>query len=120
MGIDILRPDMGVQTIMDLQGPASGLPEARTLVSDTTGLDSLTNLYRLPTLRQLLAATLSPKLVDEKLTRPDVFNRNLRSAYNKLKDEKKAEVRHFVRNDLQPLIDDADLLRTFSDLLVGG
>lgn len=120
MPINIMDPRLGVQNVLEPAVRETRLPRAQPL-AQTDGSDTgLAELYRLTTLSGLVARRLKPKVLDEELLRPEILNRNLESALETLRQSRNPEVRRFVRDDLGPLLEDAQLLKTYTGLMVGG
>jgi len=65
-------------------------------------------------------AGLQPPVPDESLLRPDVLRRNLADSLRRLRGSRDPHVRRFVRDDLEPLLENGQLLREYVDMLVSG
>ena len=104
--INLLDPGLGIQNIMD-PGTAGHLPDARPLASSAmreAGLD----------------AALCPPVGDGSLLQPELFHMELQGALTALRDSDKPAVRAFVRDELAPLLENTELLRAYTGLMVGG
>lgn len=117
--INLLNPDLGIQTIMDT-GPADRLPDARPLASTPMREAGLEELYQGQHLDQLVSAALLPSVDDGSILQPGVFHAELRGSLEALRDSREPAVRAFVRDELAPLMDNADLLKAYTTLMVGG
>jgi hypothetical protein len=120
MNLDLLNPHLGVQSILAPPSEADRLPGARPLANNTVGEAGLNEFYHLPTMNNLIAEALKPQAPDDEFLRPDIFSRNVRAAFEELKSSRNKDVRRFVRDDLEPLLEDVALLRTFTGLLMDG
>ncbi|UQZ90967.1 type III secretion protein [Deltaproteobacteria bacterium Smac51] len=120
MPINLLDPNLGVQNIMEPQTDSARLPKARSLSSNVTTEAGLKELYQMPGFRDLLTGNLAPKVYDSDLLKPEVMMGNLASSLEELRAVKNPEVRRFVRDDLGPLMENTELLRTYTGLLIGG
>ena len=117
--VNLLNPDLGIQTIMNTS-QADRLPDARPLVSSPMREAGLEELYEGHHMDQLVSAALLPAVGDGSILQPDVFHAELRGSLESLRDSREPAVRAFVRDELTPLMDNADLLRAYTTLMVGG
>ena len=117
--VNLLNPDLGIQTIMDTS-QADRLPDARPLVSSPMREAGLEELYEGHHMDQLVSAALLPAVGDGSILQPDVFHAELRGSLESLRDSREPAVRAFVRDELTPLMDNADLLKAYTTLMVGG
>jgi hypothetical protein len=117
-GIDILNPNLGLQNLLDPASERLSLPEARQFASNVVPETGLERHFELVGVARLIDQALIPTGVDERLLRPEVFRRNLREAFETLKDSRKPEVRKFVRDVLSPILEDEELYELYASLLV--
>lgn len=117
--INLLNPGLGIQTIMDTN-QTDRLPDARPLASSPMREAGLEELYEGRYMDQLVSATLLPAVGDGAILQPDVFHTELRGSLEALRDSREPAVRAFVRDELTPLLDNADLLKAYTSLMVGG
>ena len=99
---------------------ADRLPDARPLASSPMREAGLEELYEGRHMDQLVSAALLPAVGDGSILQPDVFHAELRGSLDALRDSREPAVRAFVRDDLAPLMDNADLLKAYTTLMVGG
>ena len=81
------------------------------------GLDELYNSRKAA---QQLEAALCPPVGDGSLLQPELFHMELQGALTALRDSDKPAVRAFVRDELAPLLENTELLRAYTGLMVGG
>jgi type III secretion protein X len=118
MAIDILNPNLGFSGVLEPAADRPGLPEARPLPSSAIPESGLSILFNLSGVAQAIDRALTPEVPDPDLLRPDVFRRNLSNAFEALGKAKRSEIRRFVREDLAPMMEEADLYELVSCLLV--
>jgi type III secretion protein X len=118
MSLKIFDPSVGVQTVLEPRSDDARLPEARPLSTGITGETGLADLFKMPTFSVNLKEALRPEILDDDLLRPGVIRKNLREASERLRDSRSSDVRRFVRDDLDPLLDDTQLLATYVGLLL--
>ena len=117
--INLLDPGLGIQNIMD-PGTAGHLPDARPLASSAMREAGLDELYNSRKAAQQLEAALCPPVGDGSLLQPELFHMELQGALTALRDSDKPAVRAFVRDELAPLLENTELLRAYTGLMVGG
>lgn len=110
---------LGIQNIMD-PGTAGHLPDARPLASSAMREAGLDELYNSRKAAQQLEAALCPPVGDGSLLQPELFHMELQGALTALRDSDKPAVRAFVRDELAPLLENTELLRAYTGLMVGG
>jgi hypothetical protein len=115
---NIMNPNMGVQGILDSAVSESHLPQARPLATDVSPETGLADLYRLAGFQSRILAGLQPAVSDDALLRPDVLGKNLRESYKRLQKNRNPHVRRFLRDDLEPLMENEQLLRDYVNMLV--
>ncbi|MDR1111019.1 MAG: type III secretion protein [Deltaproteobacteria bacterium] len=120
MSLSIFDPSVGVQTVLEPLTEDVRLPGARQLSTSVISQPGLADLFTMPTFSTSLKEAMRPEIRDDGLLRPDVILKNLREASRHLKDVKSPDVRRFVRDDLDPLLDDTQLLATYAGLLLEG
>jgi len=117
---NILDPNLGLSGLIERAEPSDRLPQPRTLTTGAAPEAGLADLFKPANFQSLIMAGLQPRLSDENLLRPDILRRNLETGLEKLKKSRRPEVRRFVRDDLNPLMEDQDLLRGYLNLMMGG
>jgi hypothetical protein len=115
---NIMNPNVGVQGVLDSEPFEFRLPSARPLATDVTSETKLSDLYRLADFQSRILADLQPRVGDEALLRPDVFTKNLRESLKRLRENKNPHVRRFLRDDLEPLMENEQILRDYVNMLV--
>ncbi|MDR2935050.1 MAG: type III secretion protein [Candidatus Adiutrix sp.] len=117
---NLLDPNLGLSGLIERADPSERLPRPHTLATGAAPEAGLADLFKPANFQSLIMAGLEPRVSDENLLRPDVLKRNLETGLEKLKKSRRPEVRRFVRDDLNPLMDDQDLLRGYLNLMMGG
>ena len=117
---NLLDPNLGLSGVIERADPADRLPRPQTLTTGMAPEAGLADLFKPANFQSLIMAGLQPQVSDENLLRPDALRRNLETGLEKLKKSRRPEVRRFVRDDLNPLLEDQDLLRGYLNLMMGG
>ncbi|MDR2450584.1 MAG: type III secretion protein [Candidatus Accumulibacter sp.] len=115
---DIMNHQVGVQGVLDAEPFEFRLPSARPLATDVSAETRLADLYRLADFQSRILAGLQPRVGDEALLRPDMLGKNLRESLKRLRGNKNPQVRRFLRDDLEPLMENEQLLRDYINMLV--
>lgn len=124
MAVDLLNSNLGISSVLP-QAENVHLPSADDYGSIGSS-ESLTEVaaYKLSVapngFARETAAPFSPRIASDELLRPAVFNNSLNSAMEKLSTIHDADVRRFVREDLQPLAENRELLQAYLNMMVGG
>ena len=63
---------------------------------------------------------LCPPVGDGSILQPELFHTELQGVLTALRDSDKPAVRAFVRDELTPLLENTELLRAYTGLMVGG
>ena len=111
---------MVLHTLVVDPGTAGHLPDARPLASSAMREAGLDELYNSRKAAQQLEAALCPPVGDGSLLQPELFHMELQGALTALRDSDKPAVRAFVRDELAPLLENTELLRAYTGLMVGG
>lgn len=117
--INLLDGNLGIQTVLD-SGTTAHLPHARPLASSATREAGLDELYNSRRAERLLEAALCPVTGDGSLLQPETFQAELQGCLEALRNSDKPAVRAFVRDELGPLLENTELLKAYSGLMVGG
>ncbi|MDR3043533.1 MAG: type III secretion protein [Desulfovibrio sp.] len=118
--VGIFDGSLGIQTVLDVDAGRDPMPKARPLAASVLREAGLEELYAPRNARQIVEQALCPPVGDGEMLRPDVFGANLNACLDALSMERDPAVREFVRNDLAPLLENAELLRAYAGLMVGG
>ena len=119
-GIGLFDASLGIQSVMDAPVSQGNMPKARPLASNTLREAGLEELYNPANAQSLVQQALCPQVGDGELLRPDIFSSNLQRCLDDLTTARDPAVRDFIRNDLAPLLENTDLLRAYTGLMVGG
>jgi type III secretion protein X len=118
--VNLLNPNLGLSGFIDQAGETGRLPQPRPLATGVAPETGLADLFRPANFQSLVLAGLAPRIGDESLLRPDILRRNLEAGLERLKKNRRPEVRRFVREDLAPLLEDRELLQSCVNLMMGG
>lgn len=119
--INLLDPRLGIQDVMDMPSLGSKtLPEARPLAASVLREAGLEELYAALNASRLVEQALCPDVGDGELLRPEVFAANLRHCFMALRDTDDPDILEFLRQDLQLLLENRDLLQAYTGLMIGG
>jgi hypothetical protein len=116
----LMDPSLGVQGVLEPETAETHLPRARPLATDAAGENRLSDLYRADSLQGRILAGLQPAVGDEALLRPSVLRKNLSQSRAKLAQSRDPHVRRFLREDLEPLMENGRLLGEYVNMLVDG
>lgn len=117
--VNLLDANLGIQSV--LHAPDGGrLPEARQLVSTVLRPLGMEALYAPRTLRSTVEQALHPNVGDGEMLRPEEFSASLRRCAHILGDASEESVRRLVREELEPLLENKELLHAYTGLMIGG
>ena len=114
--INLLNNHIGVSSVLPSANDAH-LPELKELSTAKTGTVKLDDLYRGESFNEGIDTSLIPKVGHEELLQPKNFNSAIKRAYEKMSTVKDSDVRHFVREDMQPLMDNRELLNAYLGMM---
>lgn len=114
--INLLNNHIGVSSVLPSANDAH-LPELKELSTAKTGTVKLDDLYRGESFNKGIDTSLIPKVGHEELLQPKNFNSAIKRAYEKMSTVKDSDVRHFVREDMQPLMDNCELLNAYLGMM---
>lgn len=122
---NLLDPNLGIQNILDpsLAGTDGHMPGARPMAANVlreAGLEDLYGGASASSVGKLLEAALCPEVGDGDALRPDVFSAHLTGSLEALEGSRDPAVKAFVRGELRPLLDNAELLKAYTGLMIGG
>jgi hypothetical protein len=120
MPIDILNSSIGLQAILEPASRQDRLPDPLAMANNTINERGLEKLFDLTSSTQFIDLALRPDIFKDDLLRPYVFKQNLQEAYDELKSSRHPDVRKFVRQDFNDLLEDRDLFETYLGLLMSG
>ena len=99
--VNLLDSGLGIQNILD-PGSQTHMPEARPLASTVLREAGLDELYTRSGAQKQIEAALCPPVGDA------------------LKESRNPAVRTLVRDELGPLLENTELLRAYTGLMLGG
>ena len=122
---NLLDPNQGIQNILapSLAGVDGHMPGARPLAANVlreAGLEDLYGGVSASLAGKLLEEALCPEVGDGDVLRPDVFHAQLTGSLEALQGSRDPAVRAFVRDELRPLLENAELLKAYVGLMIGG
>ena len=118
--IGIFDTSVGIQNVLLNELENITMPQVRQLAANVLSEAGLEELYMPRNAARLIEDALCPEVGDGKILRPDVFAALLRDALEALRESKNPDVRAFLRKDLAPMLEDANLLQAYTGLMVGG
>ncbi|MGN0915852.1 MAG: hypothetical protein ACI4NE_05820 [Succinivibrio sp.] len=114
--VNLLNSHIGVSSVLPSATDAH-LPEIKELSTAKTGDVRLEDLYRGESISNSVDTSLIPKVGHEELLQPKHLNSALQRAFEKMSTVKDVDVRHFVRDDMQSLMDNRELLNAYLGLM---
>ena len=117
--INLLDPSLGIQNVMDMPD-AGNLPRARELASNALSEPGLEELYAPSNTWQLMERALCPDVGDGSMLSPEVFSEALHSCVTALKGSADPVVQDMVSGELEPLLQNGQLLQAYLGLMIGG
>ncbi len=119
VSVNLLDPNLGIQNVME-QGRSVPMPDARPLAATVLREAGLDELYNRGTAARQLEMALCPPVGDGSLLQPENFLAELRGSLEALQGSREPAVRALVRDELIPLLENMDLLKAYTSLMVGG
>ena len=117
--INLLDPSLGIQNVMDMPDPGT-LPRARELASNALREAGLDELYAPSNAWQLMEQALCPDVGDGSMLSPEVFSDTLQSCVHDLQGCTDPAVKEMVSRELEPLLQNGQLLQAYLGLMIGG
>lgn len=118
---NLLNPSLGIQNVLDMPVTGqTGMPHARQIASNVLREAGLEELYAPSNAAQVTENALCPDVGDGDVLRPEVFAANLRGCAEAMQDSGSPAVRQMLREDLNPLLENNDLLKAYMGLMIGG
>ena len=96
------------------------MPDARPLASSVLKEAGLDELYRAGAAEKQIDAVLCPPVGDGSVLQPENFQMELKGSLDVLKQCREPQVRAFVRDELGPLLENTELFKAYTGLMVGG
>ncbi len=124
MAVELLSTKLGISDILP-QAQSVHLPGAEAF-NQAGRAESLTEAAAYQEalaadgFSRAVAFAFQPKVSSDELLSPGVFNNLLLRAAEKLSSIKDADVRRFLREDLQPLAENRQLLQAYLGMMVEG
>ncbi len=123
-GVSLLNSSLGIQSVMDAmpsqEGLSQGMMQARPLATTVIHEAGLDEVYSPATAESLLQKALCPDVGDGEMLQPEVFRANLKASMEDLSMSRDPAVREFLKQDLNPLLENNELLQAYTGLMVGG
>lgn len=117
--VNLLDPTLGIQNVIE-PGSDVHIPDARPLAATLPREAGLDELYNRSEAEKQIAAAICPPVGDGSILQPEIFHAELRGGLEALKGSHNPAVRIFVRDELAPLLENADLLKAYTGLMLGG
>ena len=118
MAIDILNANTGVTGILPSNTDAPHLPESYTYVASDVENLSLDKLFDCQNQQKLLDKSLTPHIERVENLDPNMLNTCLNNIFEKCSSIRDVDIRHFIREDLQPLLENKSLLKAYMDMMI--
>ena len=119
VSFNLLDPNLGIQNVMTA-GNGEHMPDARPLASSVLREAGLDELYRAGAAKKQIDAALCPPVGDGSVLQPENFQMELKGSLEALKQCRDPRVRAFVRDELGPLLENTELFKAYTGLMVGG
>ncbi len=117
--VNLLDSSLGIQHVMDMPDP-DNLPRARELASNALSEPGLEELYAPNNAWQLMERALCPDVGDGSMLSPEAFSESLHECVKDLADNPDPVVREMVSKELEPLLQNGQLLQAYLGLMIGG
>lgn len=119
--INLLSSSLGIQSVMNtMTTQDQGMPQARPLATTVISEAALDEIYNPATAESLMQKALCPDVGDGEILQPEVFRANLKASMEDLSMSRDPAIRDFVKQDLQSLLENNELLQAYTGLMVGG
>ena len=119
--INLLDSSLGIQNVMEMSNPSlKGMPEARQIAASVLREAGLEELYSPNNAARHIEQAICPEVGDGDMVRPDAFSRNLQSCAQELEAIDAPVVRQMLREDLLPLLENNELLKAYTGLMIEG
>lgn len=119
--INILSSSLGIQSVMNtMTTQEQSMPQSRPLATTVIREAALDEIYNPATAESLLQKALCPDVGDGEILQPEVFRANLKASMEDLSMSRDPAVRDFIKQDLNPLLENNELLQAYTGLMVGG
>ncbi len=117
--INLFDSRVGIQNILN-ESQLDNLPQAKQIAATVVGAAGLGDVYTPKDLRKLVENVVCPNVGDGEILKPYNFSRVLTACANELKNSSDPQVQTFLKDVLYPLIENEELLHTYSGLMIGG
>ena len=117
--VNLLDSGLGIQNILDPRSQTHK-PEARPQASTLLREAGLDVHYTRSGAQKQIEAALCPPVGDGSILQPEIFHAHLQGALDALKESRNPAVRTLVRDELGPLLENTELLRAYTGLMLGG
>lgn len=117
--IQLLDSHLGIQDIFHAEERPS-IQESNTLAQTTLRENGIDALYQPRTTDSYIESVLTPSVGDGSLVSPAFFSAALAGSFETLKDCEISAVKSFVQGELELLLENEELLKAYTGLLIGG
>ncbi len=117
--INLFDSTLGIQNILN-ETNYDNLPQAKQIAASIIREAGMENIYEAKDFKKLVENLVCPSVGDGEILKPYNFSRALTSLADGLKNTSNYNVQDFLKNDLFPLLENEDLLRTYCGLMVSG
>ncbi len=125
MAVDLLNPNVGISTVLP-QVSGEHLPSVENFntvgsASSAAAVENFKLSISSNAFDAQVSAAFTPVLSSDELLQPAKLNASLHSAFEKLSQMRDdADIRRFVRDDLNPFMENRELLEAYINLVVEG
>lgn len=116
---DILRTNVGLEGVLDL--PLDNhLPDAKDLPRNLSSDIKVEDLYKGNMFNLRIESAFGFKLDNQALIQPSTMRHAIEDIQEKLQNIRDEDVASFIKNDLQPLLQNTDLFNSYMNMMVNG
>ncbi len=119
MKTDLLSTTYGIEGFIQPQ-PVSNFPQAKQLASTATNEIAIVEHFNIHDMTAICEKFLTPDMGDGTALRPDVFNRNMTSFFQKFASSQDEDVQAMLKEVVRPVMQNKELLYAFQNLMIGG
>ncbi len=119
--INLLDPDLGIQNVLEEPARGASLPQYRQMAANALSEAGLEALYAPSNTARIVEEALCPDVGDGTLVQPAVFSACLARCAEKLSGKSGSPaLRELLEKELDPLLENRELLNTYMGLLIKG
>ncbi len=116
---NIFDSKVGIQSILN-QSHLDNLPQAKQIAASVVQEAGIEDVYSPKNFRKMVESLICPSVGDGEILKPYNFSRALNACADDMKNTSDPDIQDFLMKDLFPLLENEELLRTYSGLMIGG